>query len=322
MMNAAIHRIYGGSEVVTVEKTELPVLGKGQLLVKVFASTVNRTDCARLTAKPFLMRFMTGLFRPNNPIPGTDFSGTVSAIGPAVTNFKKGDKIFGFNDNGLSSHAEYLVIASSKNVLQMPQQISFEQAVASIEGFHYALNFVNKVDLKKGQTVLVNGATGAIGSAALQLLVHYGAIVTAVGNTENLQLLQSLGAAKVVDYTKEDFTKLEESFDYVFDTVGKSTFGKCKHLLKPKGIYISSELGWGAQNLFYSLWTPWLGGRKVGFPFPHKIRESLALAKQLLENGEFQPVIDKVYPLDDVAAAFAYVLTGQKTGNVVLTIQN
>lgn len=321
-MRAAIHKKYGGPEVLQVEEIQTPRPLKQQVLVKVKATTVNRTDCAMLTAKPFIMRFLTGLFKPKNPISGSDFAGLIAEVGKGVKNYKVGDAVFGFNDEGLSSHAAYLTISTEKNIIKKPVDITFEQAAASIEGFHYAYNTINKIKLKKGDKVLVNGATGAIGSAALQLAVHFGATVTAVGNTKNMELLKFLGATTVIDYLKEDFTKRKDQFDYVFDTVGKSSFSKCKPLLKSKGIYISSELGWGAQNLFYALLTPVFSKKKVIFPFPYKINESLELVKKLMIDGEFRPVIDEIYPLEQIAAAYGYVLTGEKTGNVVITYKN
>lgn len=269
-MRAAIHKKYGGPEVLQIEKVQMLIPKEGEVLVKVKATTVNRTDCALLTAKPFIMRFITGLFKPRNPVSGTDFAGIIAEVGAGVKNYKVGDEVFGFNDVGLSTHAEYMVISSEKNFLEKPAVITFEQAAASIEGFHYAYTGINEIKLKKGDKVLVNGATGAIGSATLQLAVHFGAIVTAVGNTKNLDMLKSLGATTVIDYTKEDFTKRKAQYDYIFDSVGKSSFGKCKPLLKSGGIYNSSELGWMAQNIFFALATPLFGKKKVIFPIPKK----------------------------------------------------
>ena len=318
-MKASIYKKYGAPTVLAIKEVEKPTPKAEEVLVKVHARTVNRTDCAMLRAKPFIMRFLTGLFRPTNPILGTDFAGRIEAVGTKVTNFTIGDKVFGFDDEGLSSHAEYLALPMHKAMAVIPPNISYQQAAASIEGAHYAYNTINKIALKKGQTVLVNGATGAIGSAAVQLLVHFGAVVTAVGNTKNMDLMKSMGAVQVIDYEKEDFTTIKQTFDYVFDTVGKSSFRKCQPILKAKGIYISSELGWMAQNLFLPLVTPLFGGKKVIFPIPRAIQESVLLVQKLLGNGEFRPVIDRVYPLAQIAAAFSYVETGQKTGNVIIS---
>lgn len=317
-MKAILHEKYGGPDVLKLQEMEKPVPAPNQILVKVHASTVNRTDCAILRAKPFIMRFMNGLFVPKIQIPGTDFSGEVEAIGAEVKDYKIGDKVFGFNDLGLASKAEFLIINEDGPFSKIPESISFEQAAASLEGVHYAYNFINKVELKQGDNILVNGATGAIGSAMVQLLKYFGTSVTAVGNTKNLDLMRSMGADKVVDYTKEDFTKLKDPFNYVFDAVGKSTFSKCKPILKSSGIYISSELGPYIQNPFLALITSRSNGKKVKFPFPSDICASIRFIKKLMAEGKYQAVIDRTYALDEIKEAYRYVEAGEKTGNVVI----
>ena len=327
-MKAIVYTNYGPPDVLHLKEVKTPVPGDSEILVKVMASTVNRTDCANLTAKPFIMRFGLGLLKPKNPIPGTEFAGDVEAVGKAVTSFKVGDKVFGFDDGVLSSYAEYLTISEDKGLAVMPDDYSYEQAAASSEGTHYAYNFINKVDMKPGRKVLVNGASGGIGSAAVQLLKYYDAEITAVCNTKNVELIKSLGANRVIDYLMEDFTKDKQRYDYVFDTVGKSSFGKCKSLLKPGGVYISSELGWMVQNLFYAIVSAIFGsmpgqeGKKVKFPYPPNIKRSVLFIKKLIEEGKFKTVIDRTYPLDKIADAFTYVLKGQKTGNVVIRIND
>lgn len=327
-MKAIVYTNYGQPDVLHLKEVETPIPGDSEILVKVMASTVNRTDCANLTAKPFIMRFGLGLLKPKNTIPGTEFAGDIEAVGKAVTSFMVGDKVFGFDDSVLSSYAEYLTISEDKGLAVIPDDYSYEQAAASSEGTHYAYNFINKVDMKPGQKVLVNGASGGIGSAAVQLLKYHGAEITAVCNTKNLELVKSLGANRVIDYLMEDFTKDKQRYDYVFDTVGKSSFGKCKSLLKPGGVYISSELGWMVQNLFFALVTAMFGsmpgqeGKKVKFPYPPNIKRSVLFIKKLIEEGKFKTVIDRTYPLDKIADAFTYVLKGQKTGNVVIRIND
>ena len=222
---------------------------------------------------------------------------------------------------GLRSHAEFLVVSARGNVAHMPDGLSFEDAAASIEGAFYAYNVIKKVSIDSNRNVLINGATGGIGSALLQLTKHFGATVTAVGNTENLDLLKSLGADRVIDYLNEDFTHDQETYDYVFDAVGKSTFGKCKHLLKPTGVYISSELGPKAQNPMLALLTPLFRKRRVVFPFPTDITGFLGFMSDLAGSGRFRPVIDRTYELKDVRQAYEYVASGQKTGNVLLKPQ-
>lgn len=320
-MKAVTHHRYGSPDVLQLKEVDIPVPNSNEILVKVHAATVNRTDCANLQAKPFLMRFILGLFKPKKTISGTDFGGTVEQVGQHVKSLNVGDKVFGFDDIGLRSHAEYLSVDENKAVI-IPENISFEQAAASIEGAHYAQNFVNKVILKPEHKVMINGGTGAIGSALVQLIKAYGCTLTATCREKDIKLIKSLGADNVIDYENEDFTKDFADFDFVFDAVGKSTFGKSKALLKPGGIYISSELGPYAQNVFYFLFKRIMGSRKVYFPYPDNIPASLHLVKKLMEEGKFTPLIDRVYPLEEIKEAFKYVLKGQKTGNVVIKISN
>jgi NADPH:quinone reductase-like Zn-dependent oxidoreductase len=324
-MKAVIYTKYGGPEVLHLKEVEKPTPKDNEVLVKVYATTVNRTDCATIRAKPFFMRLVTGLFKPKNQIPGTEFAGEIEAVGKNVVSFKVGDRVFGFDDSGSGAHAQYLTISEDK-AITIPKNITYEQAAASSEGAHYAYNFINKVDIKSGQEILVNGATGAIGSAAVQLLRYFGANVTAVCNTKNIELVKSLGASKVIDYTKEDFTQDDQRYDFVFDTVGKSSFFKCRKLLQPGGVYISSDLGYMAQNIFLPLITPiikpMIGNKKTIFPFPTDITGSLRLVKKLTEEGKFRAEIDRKYPLERIVEAYKYVETGQKTGNVVITVEH
>ncbi len=304
-MKAIIYTKYGSPDVLQLKEVKKPTPQDNEVLIRVQATTVNRTDCATIRAKPFFMRIITGLFKPKKQIPGTEFAGEIEAVGKSVSSLKAGDRVFGFDDQGSGSHAQYMTIKEDK-VITIPDNISYEQAAASSEGAHYAYNFINKVELKKGQSVLVNGATGAIGSAAVQLLKYFELNITAVCATKNIELVKSLGANQVIDYTKEDFTKDEQKYDFVFDTVGKSSFFQCKHLLKPGGIYISSDLGYLAQNIFLPLITPiikpMIGNKKTVFPTPTDIRGSLLLIKSLIEQDQFQAVIDRKFPLEQIYA--------------------
>jgi NADPH:quinone reductase-like Zn-dependent oxidoreductase len=325
-MQAIVYTKYGTPDVLQLKEVDKPVPKDHEVLVRVRATTVNRTDCANLSAKPFIMRFSLGLLKPSKQIMGTEFAGVIEAVGKSVSAFKVGDKVFGFDDGGLGAYAEYTVLSEDTAFATMPEDIPFEQAAASLEGAHYAYNFINKVDIKKGSKVLVNGASGGIGSATVQMLKYFGAEVTAVCNTKNIELMKSLGADKVIDYLVEDFTGDNEQYDCVFDSVGKSSFGKCKALLKPGGVYISSELGHMSQNVFFSLATAIFGsmpgqeGRKVKFPYPPNIMRTVLFIKKLTEEGKFRPVIDRSYPLESITEAFEYVRRGQKTGNVVITL--
>jgi NADPH:quinone reductase-like Zn-dependent oxidoreductase len=321
-MKALVFTKYSTTDVLKLKEVEKPVAKDEEVLIKVCAATVNRTDCAILRAKPFIMRLVTGLLRPKKNTPGTDFAGQIEALGKNVNTFKVGDRVFGFDDLGLGSHAEYITLAADKALLTMPRDISYQQAAASCEGAHYALNFINKVPITSRQKVLVNGATGAIGSAAVQLLGYFGLDVVAVCSTDNVQRVKSLGASRVIDYDKEDFTQDQESYDYIFDTAGKSSFAKCKPLLKPGGTYLSSELGPMAQNLYYPLITSIVGNKKVRFPIPTDIKGSLRFIKERIEQENFKALIDREYPLEQIIEAYKYVEQGHKIGNVVITMES
>jgi NADPH:quinone reductase-like Zn-dependent oxidoreductase len=320
-MKAAIRTKYGDPSVLSIQNIEKPTPKDNEVLVKVHATTISRTDMGVLLGAPFVFRFFTGLTKPRYQTTGTDFAGQIEIVGKNVTDFKAGDRVWGFLDHGLPTHAEYAALSADIPITKIPMDWDYKSIVACAEGAHYARNFINKVNLEAGQKAVVYGATGAIGSALVQILKHFGLYVTAVCATPHLNLVKSLGADKVRDYLKEDFTDDEILYDYVFDAVGKSAFGICKPMLKPKGIYISSELGPNNENLYLPLITPFLGGKKVIFPMPLDIKASLKFMNELIELGHFKPVIDRVYPLDDIAEAFRYVLTGQKIGNVIISME-
>jgi NADPH:quinone reductase-like Zn-dependent oxidoreductase len=241
-------------------------------------------------------------------------------MGDQVKSFAVGDKVFGFNDVQFGGHADYLNISDNDSISTLPDGLSFYQAAPIMEGAHYALNYIKAFGLQPKQNVLVYGATGAIGSAAVQLLKYYQAHVTAVCNAKNVELVKSLGADVVIDYQSQDFTKTDMKFPFIFDAVGKSSFRQCKPLLTEKGIYVSTELGKNAENIFYALTTPLWGRKKVLFPIPNISQEDANFLKMLVETGHFRPVIDKEFRLDEIVDAYKYVEKGQKTGNVVLRI--
>jgi len=317
-MKASIRRKYGSPNQIKIEDIEKPIPKDNELLIKVFATTVNRTDCANLTAKPFIMRFVLGLFKPKKIILGTDYAGEVIALGKNAKSFRIGDKVFGFNDTGLESQAEY-VTSTEEKTFPIPENINYKQAAASLEGAHYAYTFIHKVNIKSGQKILINGATGGIGSTLLQFVKQYDVQITATCNTKNIKLIKSLGADKIFDYTKEDFTSDPEKYDFIFDAIGKSTFSKCKSLLKDNGVYISSELGPYSQNLFYAITTS-STSKKVIFPVPYSTQKTIPYIIELLKKEKFKPVIDREYALTDIAMAYDYVLSGEKTGNVVINV--
>lgn len=319
-MKAAIRIKYGAPDNIQLRNIAQPQPSDKEVLVKVHATTVNRTDCANLTAKPFIMRFILGLFKPKQIILGTDFAGEIIRIGDKVKSFQVGDNVFGFKDTGLGSQAEFLAV-SEDQLFAIPEGLTYKQAAASLEGAHYAYSFIQKAKLQPGQKIFINGATGAIGSALLQLVSRYDIELAASCSTKNIALIRSLGAQKVYDYTKEDFTEDIRQYDFIFDAVGKSTFGKCKPLLKKGGLYISSELGPNAENLLFALFTPLLGRKKVIIPVPYPTNKSIPFIIHALKTHDFRPVIDREYPLNKISEAYTYVISGQKTGNVVIILE-
>lgn len=319
-MKAAIYTRYGDPEVVKVQEIPDPVPRAGEVLIKVHASTVNRTDTGFRSAEYFVSRLFSGLLRPKNKVLGCEFAGEIAALGEKVSSFKIGDRVFGYDDSAFGGHAAYKVIAETGAVAPIPEGMDYTLAAALTEGSHYALGNIRAAKVKAGDKVLVYGATGAIGSAAVQLLKHLGAYVVAVCNTANTALISSLGADEVIDYQTQDFTKITAGFDLVFDAVGKSSFGQCKPLMKPRGIYISTELGKGSENIWLALTTSLRKGKKVLFPIPAMRKEDALYLGELARRGTFRPVIDRKYRLEEIVSAHRYAESGQKTGNVIITM--
>lgn len=321
-MKAVVYKKYGPPEVAQLAEVEKPMAKANEILVKVYASTVNRTDAGFRSAEYFISRFWSGLLRPKYPILGCEFAGSIEEIGRDVSAFKKGDRVFGFNDKSFGGHGEYLTIAENDAIAHIPANLPFDEAAPITEGAHYALCSIKASKIKSGQQAMVYGATGAIGSAAVQLLKYFNVNVTAVCNTKNVALVASLGADVVIDYQTRDFTMTNKKFDFIFDAVGKSSFGQCKPLLTEKGVYISTELGKNGENVFLALTTPFMGGKRVLFPLPSMNKEIICLLKDLVEKGIYKPVIDRKYTLEQITEAYKYVESGQKTGNVVLIVAN
>lgn len=320
-MKAAVHTKYGPPEVVQLMDVPNPIPTNDEVLLKVYASTVNRTDCGFRSAEYFISRFWSGLFKPKHQILGCEFAGIIEEIGSDVSTFKVGDRVFGYNDKEFGGHAEYLTCKENGALAVIPNGMSFTEAAALTEGSHYALSNIRASKIKEGEFALVYGATGAIGSAAVQLLKALGVHVTAVCNSKNVELVRSLGADCVIDYQTQDYTKSEQLYNVIFDAVGKSSFRICKPLLTQKGIYISTELGKNGANVFLALCTPLFKGKKVLFPIPSISMEIVNYIKSLAEEGKFTPVIDRIDNLENIIEVYHYVESGQKTGNVVLQIQ-
>ena len=319
-MRAAVRTRYGPPEVVRIAEVDQPAAGDDEVLVKVHATTVNRTDCGVRAAKPFLYRLFLGPVRPRLTILGNEFAGQVEAVGAAVTAFAPGDRVFGWRSERFGAHAEYLAMPANGSLATIPAELTYEEAAPSTEGAHYALSLIRAAGIGGGHDVLVNGATGAIGSAAVQLLAHLGATVTAVCDSANLELVRRLGAGRVIDYTAEDFTRDGQTYDVVLDAVGKSSFGRCRRLLRPGGSYLSTDLGPLSQNPFLALVTPAFRGRRVKFPIPRQNPETIRYLRGLLESGAFRPLVDRRYPLDEIVDAYRYVESGRKLGNVVISV--
>jgi NADPH:quinone reductase-like Zn-dependent oxidoreductase len=317
-MRAVVYDRYGGPEVLRLEEVEPPVPKEDEVLIKVHATTVTRTDAGLRSAEYFISRFFTGLLRPKRKILGMELAGEVEAVGAAVTEFQVGDHVFGVRGSG--AHAEFVCMRESAPLAHKPAGMSFEEAAAVCDGAALALACLRKAELRKEQRILVYGATGSVGTAAVQLAKYFQAEVTAVGNTKNVELVRSLGADEVIDYTREDFTKNGETYDIVFDAVGKHSFRRSRRSLKPDGIFVTTDLGfmWHAPILL--LLTRWIGDKKVKVGITRYSKEDVLLLKELIEAGKYRAVIDRRYPLEDVVEATRYVETGQKTGNVVLTV--
>ncbi len=316
-MRAVVHDRYGPPEVLRIEEVARPTPNDDEVLVKVHATTVTRTDCGMRAAEPFFARIFTGLLRPKSRIVGSELAGAVEAIGAAVTEFEVGDEVFGVRSG---AQAEYVCVRERGALAHKPAGMTFEEAAAVCDGAIIALACLRKGDLRHGRSILIYGASGAIGTAAVQLAKHFGAHVTAVCNTKNLELMRSLGADEVVDYLREDFTKNGKRYDAVFDAVGKHSFRRCRRSLGAGGIYIETDLGfmWHVPPL--ALLSRWIGDKRVTLPIPKYTQENVLFVKDLIEAGKYRAVIDRRYPLEDVVEATRYVETGQKTGNVVLTV--
>jgi NADPH:quinone reductase-like Zn-dependent oxidoreductase len=322
-MKAAVRDRYGAAEVVRVaDDVPVPVPGDGEVLVKVRATTVNRTDCALRAAYPWFWRLATGVRRPKARVIGSEYAGDVAAVGPGVTAFDVGDRVFGWDDRTWGAHAQFMVTRVSGAIARIPDGETYESMAPATEGSHYARDAVRAAAVGPGSDVLVNGGTGGIGSAAVQLLHDLGARVTAVCGPDHLDLVRGLGADRVVDHTATDFTADDQRYDAVIDAVGKSTFARCRRLLKPGGVYLSSDLGPFWQNVPLALVTPLGRGRRVRFAVP---RNDPAMARyfgELIAAGRFRPLVDRTYPLDDIVEAYRYVDSGRKIGNVVIRVDH
>lgn len=325
-MKAVVYQKYGPPEVLELKEVAKPVPGDHEVLIKVHATTVTSGDYRLRSFKiPSLLfwlpgRLYSGLIRPKRTILGTELSGEIEAVGKAVESFKEGDRVFVFTGSGLGAYAEYICLPETAAVAKKPANMTYEEAAAVPFGASTALFFLrDKGNIQSGQKVLIYGASGGVGTYAVQLARHFGAEVTGVCSAANLELVKSLGADKVVDYTKEDFTQSGETYDVIFDTVGKTSFARCKSALKPQGIYLASVIT--LTEIVQMLWTSMAGNKKVIGGIAPERTEDLLFLKELIEAGKLKAVIDRRYPLEQIAEAHRYAEQGHKKGNVVITVE-
>ena len=315
-MRAVLHERYGPPDVLRVGEVERPVPKDNEVLVRVRASSVTRSDCGLRSSEYWFARAFTGFLRPKRIVAGMEFAGVVEEVGSAVTRFAAGDEVFGIKGG---SNAEYVAVAEDGVIAHKPSGLSFEEAGAIADGALSALTMLPALGALEGKHIAVYGASGSIGTAAVQVAKHLGARVTAVTDTTRLELVRSLGPDDAVDYTREDWTR-RGPFDGVFDAVGKSSFRKARRALKPGAVYASADLGWLWHGPVVILATKWLGSRKARLAIARYKQADLLRLCELVDAGAYRPVIDRSYPLEDVVEATRYVETGQKTGNVVLTL--
>jgi NADPH:quinone reductase-like Zn-dependent oxidoreductase len=321
-VRAVVYDRYGPPEVLRFEEVDRPVPKDDQVLIRIHAAAVNRTDTGLRIPEYWISRLLTGLTRPKRKlrIPGTELAGVVEEAGPAVTGFEVGDRVFGVSAKTAGAWAEFVSLPESAPLARMPDGMSFEEAAGVPDGVILALNIMEPADLERRRKVLVYGASGSIGTAGVQLAKHFGADVTAVCNSKNVDVVASLGADRVIDYEREDFRKSGQTYDFVFDAVGKLSFKQVKGSLNRGGVYISTDLGPYQQNPFLAMWTRVIGDKRVMFPIPRYKKKDVVFLKELIEAGRYRAVIDRTYPFEDVVEANRYVESGQKTGNVVLSI--
>jgi NADPH:quinone reductase-like Zn-dependent oxidoreductase len=323
MMKAIVCTKYGAPDVLQLQEVEKPVPKDNEVLIKIHAAAATAAGLIGRKGEPFFVRLFSGLTKPQKNILGQELAGEIEAVGKDVKLFKEGDQVFGLTGIALGAHAEFKCMPEDGALLIKPANMSYEEAAAVVEGGLTALNFLkNKAIIQPGQKVLIYGASGSVGTASIQVAKYFGAEVTGVCSTANLELVKSLGADKVIDYTKEDFTKNGQTYDIIFDTVGKRSFSRCKGSLTQTGVYLDAA---GLATIFPMLWTSMFGSKKAILALTYvrtarEVTKDLIFLKELIEAGKIQAVIDRRYPLEQTAEAHRYVETGRKKGNVVITV--
>ena len=325
-MKAIVATGYGSTDVLKLKMVEKPLPTTNEVLIKINATSATTADSMMRTGKPYFGRLFTGLIRPKHPIPGTGFAGVIEAVGTHASLYKPGDRVFGETTLGFSTNAEYVSVPENGVILKMPDNMSFAEAAAYCDGHLTSLNFLKEVaHIKPGMKVLINGASGSLGTAAVQLAKYYGAVVVGVTGTKNTGLVKSLGADLVLDYTKIDFTEIHQKFDIIFDTVGKSSFIKARKILKRNGLYVSPVLKF---SLLLQMIRTSLGGKQQkakfaasGMKSDNDLRALLSELIDIFREGKLKTVIDRQFPLEKVATAHEYIGKGHKKGNVVIIVQ-
>lgn len=320
-MKAIVCTTYGSPEVLQLKEVAKPAPKDKEVLIRVHAAVVGPSDCAFRKGDPFIIKLIYGLTRPRLSTQGVEFAGEIEAVGKDVKLFKQGDQVFGISPNSFGAHAEYMCLPEDKPVIIKPANTTYEEAVGICDGAPTALTFLRDVaKLQRGQKILINGASGAVGAYAVQLARYYEAEVTGVCSSTNVELVKSLGADTVIDYTKADFTNIGQTYDVIFDAVGKSSFSRCKAALTRNGKYLSTVPTF--RIVFQMLWTSMIGGKKAKFAAAGLMqnKENLAFLKELIEAGKLKAVIDRRYLLEQIPEAHRYVETGRKKGNVIITV--
>jgi NADPH:quinone reductase-like Zn-dependent oxidoreductase len=320
MMKAVVQDRYGPPDVLRIADVERPVPKDDEVLIRVRAATVSQSDVHARGAHPFPWRFVAGLRQPRWPWLGVEFAGEVVGAGPAVTEFRVGDEVYGQPHRFFGAHAELIVLPQSAPIAIKPSSLTFEEAAAVPDGSSQALDALRQAQAGPGTRIAIYGASGSLGTAAVQIARHLGAHVTGVCSTRNVDLVRSLGADDVVDYTREDLRQRGAVFDAVIDAVGKYTFTRARRALRPGGIYVATDAGPHLESLLLVVPARFVGSRRLVFAVGRRSKANLELMHGLIEAGDYRPVVDRVYPLDQVADAHRYVETWRKTGNVVLVM--
>tara|TARA_B100001115_G_scaffold169363_1_gene149939 strand:- start:845 stop:1840 length:996 start_codon:yes stop_codon:yes gene_type:complete len=321
-MKAIVAQGYGSPKVFRLEEIDRPKVEAGKVLIKVEVSAATRADAQMRSGKPYVARLFTGISKPKNSIPGTGYAGVVEAVGEGVKDFKAGDRVFGETTLGFSANAEYLLTSADDVLMHLPEIISFSDAAPLGDGAVTSVNFLREIgQVKPGQKVLINGASGALGTSAVQLAKYYGAEVTGVCSTRNVGLVKSLGADHVIDYSKEDFTTRTEAYDLIYDTIGKSSFPEAKGALKKGGKYLSPVM---SLPLLWQMLLSRKADKKAMFAAtgllkPAELRALLSHLLEVIAEGKHKTVIDRQFPLEKLAEAHTYIDAGHKKGNIIIT---